>query len=254
VTSLQRYMFDGLARRPDPELAAELHEAYRGAARWVDGLLERTVALLERLGLLHDTLLVVTSDHGEAFGEHGALQHQRWLHEELLRVPLVLRGPAPFDAPQLLGASVGLIDVLPTFFDWAGMLAPPHGEGRSFLPLLLGAAGEHVVQAEEARMPTVTGGASRGVLASARSTRWKYVVTHELLDGSLAEELYDLAADPETRANLLAGGAAAHAVDPDFAAGVERARDRVFHARRRLLPAAPLPDAPRPAPLRTVTR
>lgn len=82
--------------------------------RWVDDLLEQALVSFQRAGLLRDTLVVVTSDPGEAFGEHGMLLHGRTLHDERLRVPPVLLGPPPFDRGRVLDASVSLLDVFPT--------------------------------------------------------------------------------------------------------------------------------------------
>ena len=102
---VQRYEFEGFAADPDPALAADLEAAYWDGVKWVDGLLGRTLGLLDRLGLLENTLLVVTSDHGETFGAHGALGHGRLLYDDLLRIPLVMLGPEPFRGGRVLEGS-----------------------------------------------------------------------------------------------------------------------------------------------------
>jgi arylsulfatase A-like enzyme len=241
------YFFDGLARDQHPSLGTELHGMYREGVTWVDGLLATTLERLQGLGLLEGTLVAVTSDHGEAFGEHGALQHQRWLYDELLRVPLVLRGPPPFDQPKVVRGQVALHDLLPTFFDWAGFPLPEALEGRSFLPLLEKDGPGRPVLAEEARTTAVTGARSHALLVAARTLEWKYVITHETLPGNegVREELFDLRADPGERANLLGGAAPAPAVPKAFADAVEAAKDRLYDPGLRLLPEPP-PRAPRP--------
>ena len=93
---LHRYAHSGYKAAPRPALAADLEGAYWGGVRWTDGLLAQTTAWLGRQGLLDNTLLVVTSDHGEGFGEHGSLAHGRLLTDELVRIPLVMVGPEPF--------------------------------------------------------------------------------------------------------------------------------------------------------------
>jgi arylsulfatase A-like enzyme len=245
-------MFDGLRRQPDDALAATLHQAYREGAAWVDGLLEAVLAGLGPWGLLEDTLVVVTADHGEAFGEHGALQHQRWLYDELLRIPLVMRGPPPFDRPRLVRGQVALQDLLPTFFDWVGLPAPAGIEGSSFLALLTADGPGRAVVSEEVRGLRITGGRSHAVLASARTTGWKYIVTHEIADAQVHEELYDLAQDAGERANLLPGSPPP--LPLEMVAAIEEARARVFDPARRLQPGTPPPAQARPAPLQSVAR
>ena len=84
--------------------------------------------MLDRLaerGLDRTTLVVLTSDHGEEFLEHGAWEHQRTLYEEQIRIPLVVRGPGI--APgRREAAQVSLFDVAPTILDWAGLPAAAH--------------------------------------------------------------------------------------------------------------------------------
>jgi arylsulfatase A-like enzyme len=239
-------MFDGLRRDPDPLLGPSLHQAYRAGAAWVDGLLDGVLGRLGAWGLLDDTLVVVTADHGEAFGEHGSLQHMRWLYDELLRIPLALRGPPPFDRPRTVEGQVALHDVLPTFFDWAGLPMPADLEGRSFLPLLTTDGAGRPVVSEEVRTPANTGGRSHAILASARTRAWKFIVTHELLSGAVTEELYDLAADPGERTNLLPD--ATRRLPRAMVDAIEAARARVHDPALRLVPGTPPPAPPRPAP------
>lgn len=96
--------------------------------------------LVERLksaGLYEDTLLIITSDHGEAFLEHDQMGHAFAPHEELVRVPLVLRQPlAMRRVSGPIDDLVGLIDLMPTLLEIAGLEPEPAAEGRSFAPLL----------------------------------------------------------------------------------------------------------------------
>lgn len=75
---------------PSEEELQQLRDQYDGEIREVDRAIERLVQGLSEQGLLERTLLVVTSDHGEEFGDHGGLLHGRTLHEEILNVPLIL--------------------------------------------------------------------------------------------------------------------------------------------------------------------
>jgi arylsulfatase A-like enzyme len=230
-----RYMASGYRAHPRPELAAELRRAYEDGLRWVDGMVGATVERLEASGLLENTVLVVTSDHGEAFGEHGTLGHGRSLYDELLRVPLVLKGPPPFDGGRVVAGGVGLVDVLPTFLDFAGCVPVPGLPGRSFLPLLRGEGGGRAVRAQARRERANTGQDVSVLASSVRSPRWKYVLTFDRLRGTVLESAYDLRADPGERQDLCAatGRADALAFGPAFCAAVEEARDRLWGAAER---------------------
>jgi arylsulfatase A-like enzyme len=223
------YTTYGYARDPRPELVAELRSAYREGVRWADAGVERFVAALEGLGALENTLLVVTSDHGEAFGEHGILGHGRFLHDEILRVPLVMVGPEPFRGGKIVSSSVGLADVLPTFLDLAGLAPLDDVDGRSFLRVVDGDEYGWPVLAEELRHPLNAFEANDVLVASARSEGWKYVLTYDLAAQTFREELYDLLLDPAETTNL-ADAERAPPLDPDFCRAVARVRLNVEEA------------------------
>jgi len=81
--------------------------------------------------------VVYTSDHGEMGFEHGMVQKHNFF-EGSVRVPLIVRGPAPMVAGGACDAPVELLDLLPTFCAAAGIGAPPELEGRSLAPALVG--------------------------------------------------------------------------------------------------------------------
>ena len=202
IDSVVDYSFDGYGREPRPELASELRNAYLDGATWVDGLLDQSMHAMSELGLLKNTLVVVTSDHGEAFGEDGLLGHGRSLHDAVIRVPLVMSGPGPFARPQVVTSSVGLIDVFPTFFDWAGIAQPAGQHGASLLPLLAGATEGRPVVSEEVLTPENTRPGMDRLRASVRDGHWKYVVEHDRTSGTIRESVFDLRADPEEKIDL----------------------------------------------------
>src|SRR5690606_37613960 len=84
------------------------------------------------------TVMVVFSDHGEAFGEHGLQEHSRSLYEIMVRVPLIIHVPGV--APRAVDASVSLIDLGPTVLDLAGVATPGRMMGESLVPFLRGEA------------------------------------------------------------------------------------------------------------------
>ncbi len=229
-SAITRYLWSGLATEPEPGLTEELKGAYRAGLRWVDGLIQSTLDLLRARGLLENTLLVVTADHGEAFGEHGMLLHGRQLYDELLRVPLILRGPPPFDRPLQVTGSVGLTDLFPTIVAWLGAPAPDEIEGRSFLDALAAPGPGRPVLAEESRTHAHTGGLSVGVVVSVRHAAWKYIGTLDQVAGTLREEAYDLRSDPLETRNLAGadGFVSDLPFDEAFCVALERARDRLW--------------------------
>jgi len=80
--------------------------------------------------------LIVSADHGEAFGEHGTFQHGKTLYDELVHVPLVAAGP--LFSPRTIDENVGLVDLGPTILDLFGVPTPATFEGQSLVPLLVG--------------------------------------------------------------------------------------------------------------------
>jgi arylsulfatase A-like enzyme len=97
------------------ELAARHDEEIRG----LDAALGQLLRQLERRRILDDSWLVITADHGEGFGEHGACEHGTSLHSEQTWIPLLILPPAPIRLPEQIGA-VGLLDVTATLALQAG--------------------------------------------------------------------------------------------------------------------------------------
>jgi arylsulfatase A-like enzyme len=123
----------------DARELADLVRAYRGEVRFVDAQIGRLVERLRMLALLDGTALVVTSDHGEGLGDHGLLEHGANLYDELVRVPLLVRGPGVAPGTRLAGPAQ-LEDLAPTLAAWAGA-APPAGlDGLDLGPWLAGRA------------------------------------------------------------------------------------------------------------------
>jgi arylsulfatase A-like enzyme len=170
-----------------------LSRLYDAAIRTMD---ERTLApLLDRLearGLADDTLVVLTSDHGEAFGEHGVFLHDD-LYAETLRVPLVLRLPGRVPAGRRVAERVGLLDVMPTVLELLGVPAPPGLQGRSLAPLVRGDAPAEPAPPAVSEYSNPTLGRT---FESVRHGDGAYIVDRG------AEQLYDLRTDPGEQRNL----------------------------------------------------
>jgi arylsulfatase A-like enzyme len=164
-----------------PEQLEVLRADYDGCIRWVDERLRELVDRLKAWGLYERTLIVVTSDHGEKFLEHGQLLHDGEPFDELVRVPLIMRLPGAWHAGRRVAALSSAIDLMPTVLGVVGVTPNGDVQGRDLLPLL----GEGL-----APLPLVSVG------GGVRSLQWK------LIRGGPrgADRLYDLEADPgETR-------------------------------------------------------
>lgn len=110
---------------------------YDGAIRYLDDLIGEVVDFLEARGAYEDTMLVVTSDHGDNFGDHGLTSHIFSLYDTLVHVPLVIKPPARADGPAPTGKTidnqVSLVDLHPTFLEAAGAEAPDYDLTESLL-------------------------------------------------------------------------------------------------------------------------
>jgi len=127
---------DASQGRPEPP-GAQRALRYDREIRYVDDELRRFVAGLDELGRLRDTLLVVTSDHGEEFMEHGGVGHGAAPYQEVLHVPLVFQGPG-VPGGRRIQEPVGLVDLMPTLLDLLGLPLPPGLTGRSFARFVSG--------------------------------------------------------------------------------------------------------------------
>lgn len=160
---------------------ADLLDLYDAEIRYMDHNLDRLLSKLEAQGAREETAVVVTADHGEAFGEHDRYGHHPYNYDELVHVPLV------FDVPgregRTIDQQVSLIDVPPTLYDLLGVETPEAVQGNSLEPLLAGRDREEGV---------VICTASGGDMLATRTPEWKLLWDRE----EDVVELYDLAADP----------------------------------------------------------
>ncbi len=115
---------------PTAEQLAALRDAYDGEIRELDDDLRRLVQGLGDKGLLEKTLVVVTSDHGEEFGEHGGLTHGSTLYEEMVRVPLILWSRQGLE-PRTSAARFHQVDFAPSLLAALGVV-PPKGDPPPF--------------------------------------------------------------------------------------------------------------------------
>jgi arylsulfatase A-like enzyme len=176
----------GRARQEDLQI---LEGLYDGTIRYADERVAELTDLVTAVDGPDATFLAVTSDHGDAFGEHGHLGHRLTLYEELLRVPLVIRYPPAFAPGTRVGGPMSIADLHPTILDVAGAPAQVDGDFRS----LLHASEARPIMAENTGPKSIGGLVTR----SLRSGKWKF-----LWRGDGRHELYDLEGDPAERVNL----------------------------------------------------
>jgi arylsulfatase A-like enzyme len=204
-----------------PEDYAQLEALYDAELAYVDDAVGVLIAELERQGRLDDTLLVVTGDHGEAFFEHGQFGHRRDLKDVVLRVPLILWGPGVgVPAGRVVDEPVSLVDVLPTLVDYAGLPPEPGLDGRSLRPLVEGGSWTpRPVTAALSFFPPDAPGHYEVheslVIGSLKVVRTLHVtwspdrerdLSGQVVPGSEVYEVYDLAADPGERHDLVGSG------------------------------------------------
>jgi arylsulfatase A-like enzyme len=120
---------------PDDVLFRRIQRSYAGAVAHLDSGIDALVEALRRRGLLEGILLLVTSDHGQALGEHGIVGPYRpWLHEELIHLPLIVRLPGAAEAGRRVFHLSQPVDLMPTLLDVFG-LPIPEVHGRSLRAL-----------------------------------------------------------------------------------------------------------------------
>ena len=120
---------------PDNDVAYAL-ALYDAGIRYVDDWIGRFVTELEALGIFDRATLVVISDHGEEFQEHGSVLHEK-LYSTVTRVPLIIRSPMALGGYQVSDV-VETIDLMPTLLELIGATVPEQAQGRSAAPLLRG--------------------------------------------------------------------------------------------------------------------
>ncbi|MDP3939318.1 MAG: sulfatase [Deltaproteobacteria bacterium] len=114
---------------------ALVRDLYDGGIVYEDGLIARVIEALKARGVLDNTAVILVSDHGELFGEHGLYGHEMSLSEQLIHVPLVVRYPGRVPAGLRIAAPVTTVSVFATALDLAGVPEPERVHARSLGPI-----------------------------------------------------------------------------------------------------------------------
>jgi len=189
--------------------APGIRALYDGAVRCFDDWMRETMARLEEIGVLDDTLIVLFADHGEELLERGHVGHSSCnlvgtLYDEALMVPLIMRYPKGLPAGKVVSNQVSQIDIMPTVFELLGLRMPEPVDGASLMPLIQGRTREFRDEAY-AQVPPAgwqqLWGDERHIWCI-RTPEWKLIFNAEGPDAPGRYELYNLRNDPGERQNL----------------------------------------------------
>lgn len=167
--------------------------AYAAEVAFTDHCIGRVIAKLKELDMYDTSLIIVTSDHGEALGDHGEQTHGYFIYQETVKVPLIVKLPALNKARRITQVT-GLVDIVPTVCSLLGIDSPADIQGKDLSPYLLGQLEPYVgrhVYTQSLRPTTYMASALLGVV----DDNYKYIQTSR-------PELYDLAKDPKELNNL----------------------------------------------------
>jgi len=188
-----------------PEDVRFIKDLYDGSIRLTDENLERLFQALRDMGVYDKTMIIVTSDHGESFGQsHDNEQFAEWGHanipyENQIRVPLIVKMPQAYDiSNRVVGTNHSLLDIMPTLADMLDLSPKNRLQGFSWMPELTGA------KTEGDRRPIVSLLAPHRNLHKVISIRvdgFKYILRN-YNSPKMTKELYNLVSDPYERKNL----------------------------------------------------
>lgn len=124
-----------MAHKPPADFGNALMDRYDGELRFADDHVGVLLKAVEELGLSDDTIVVITSDHGEAFREHRYYFHGHTVYNEEIHVPLMMRIPGV--APRVLDERVALVDIAPTLLSAVQVPIAPTMQGADLVPTIL---------------------------------------------------------------------------------------------------------------------
>jgi arylsulfatase A-like enzyme len=167
---------------------------YEQSLRYLDAEVGRLLTQVDAMGLGQDTVVVVVSDHGEEFLDHGRWGHwESNLYDEILKVPFIARGPG-WEPGRVVQPQVRLLDLMPTLLDLCGCALPSDLMGVSLVPLMSQPQAEYDGQSSISEMRR-----DAWHRVAVRTEAFKYIWDNKR---PLQPELYDLRADPRETRNV----------------------------------------------------
>ena len=178
---------------------------YDGEISYTDAtLIKPIVSLLKELNIYDNTLLIITSDHGEEFQDHGGWLHGKTLYNEMLRVPLLIKFPNSENKGSIIKHNSRLIDIMPTVLDVAGIkYNKNHLDGKSLLTLISGKEKEERVFISDLAHKTIP--IPCPALIATNKNQLKLIITKSK-EGIRYIETYYLTRDPREKHNIMSKG------------------------------------------------
>ena len=201
---VHQYAYD--QRAADLGFGSSYSDGYDSSIHWVDRNVARLLRGLRDRGVAERTLVVIASDHGEGFMEHGSEGHARTMYREVTHVPLIIALPFELERGIVVESRVRNVDIWPTLLELLGQPPLPKADGRSLLPLVAAAAAGE----PEPPWPVSVGYLDRrwgrpeeppSPLVAVRSEDRALLLGRDEAD---VRELYDLAKDPGEQHDLAA--------------------------------------------------
>jgi arylsulfatase A-like enzyme/Tfp pilus assembly protein PilF len=178
---------------PEPFKSRYPGQPYDGEVAYTDSLIGDFRTALEERGLLSNSLVILTADHGEGLGDHGESSHGFFVYDTTIHVSMIVRPPTDAFAGRIVDSAVSHVDLFPTILDAVGLNAPKAVHGHSLLPVISGQEGAAIERSvySESLYPLLHYGWAP--LRAVRSGNLK------LIDAP-RPEVFDITADPsETR-------------------------------------------------------
>jgi arylsulfatase A-like enzyme len=178
---------------PPPRVRVEPYQnAYDEKIAEVDDYFGELYEFLERAGRLDDSIVVLSSDHGEGVGEHDYWFDHGILYDEVLRVPLIVRLPGGEHGGRRVATAVQLVDLMPTVLELVGLEVPAHLHGRSLVPALRGETLPEVpilAHGGIAEQSTVIMGGDKLVVSRPTTGSYQTILSHPRLERAHVERV-----------------------------------------------------------------
>lgn len=171
---------------------------YDGGVAYTDKCLGDMFTILKQFGLYDNSLIIVTSDHGEEFQEHGFMLHDNaYYYEELVRVPMIIKLPGTEAKGKVVNGLVESIDFMPSILDMLNIKTPSVTQGKSFMNLI----DDSTALSKDFVFGYSVIPEKRGCRAFIRDNRWKLICKN--IQKKNLFKMFDLSRDPLERTDLM---------------------------------------------------